>query len=597
MSDRKQDQRRASPRVEFRAPVKVLSGDRSRDCWAHSTNLSASGIHISSTESFPVGAELALDIPLPGDAPGDETDAGLAFRCRVVWVQRARRCGMGLEFLDLNVDERTSLRALIEDEDLTSSWTRPVEIWFDGQPMPVSGTATPGKDGIVVGLEMPHLTAQTLVSFRFTDDDSEPEQVGTLEGAHLDMGAVPRLVATVRPDEDADDGLPTAPWAQEPELDVERPVDADETPTPAEPPPLPEEEPLKEMASGEISLPDVAPSPDEDTPAGEEEEARAPRAVEINGELAALVEREPEPGEEQTPEPTPQWEPDPREDEEFAPQPWRRRLSSLDGEGARNVWLWLAAIVMTGLALASMSYTGLFDRLRSRTAAVDSDPLSPGQPLPPPTAPLKLDAAPQPVADAAMPDAAAPDAPPPKPDAPPPKPDAPPPKPDAPPPKPDAPPPKPDLQAVAAAPDSRVPAVKPDAHVPAAAPDLAAATPAVPRWTGKGPNPALIGKSTHLPAFRDIPGGTEVSFPFKGGNGQVKDTPMSEPYGVSLYLAGAKPSHRYGSFRVRGQKLFRLLRVHERSQGLSIRLFFKDKRDLPYTVRLEPGKLILTVKE
>ena len=129
----------------------------------------------------------------------------------------------------------------------------------------------------------------------------------------------------------------------------------------------------------------------------------------------------------------------------------------------------------------------------------------------------------------------------------------------------------------------------------ASASATAAATAA--EWKGPGPNPALIGKSTHLPRFTAIAGGTVVTIPIKGSAAGMKHFAIQDPHGISMTLPRAQPTHRFGNFKVRKQKQFRLLWVKKRRGALHLRLFFKPERSLSYRLVVKPGALQITVKE
>lgn len=341
MSVQGSEQRRGPPRIDFRAPIRVLSEDRSQVCWATSTNLSVSGIRVSSMETFSVGSELGLDIPVPG---GEDS---LAFRCKVVWVERERRCGMGLEFLDLSEEERGSLRQLVAADHVSSGWSRPVKVWFEGQPMPMNARALPGRDGLVVGIELPHLRRLSQVIYHFDEEDNTEGETAILEGVYLEQGEVPMLMATLRPDDGYHHTITSWPPPSTGAAPAVKPK--------VEPPP--EEEFDQEMKSGEIRARDLPIPPDA---AFDEEEVSVEIEPEDDLTLDDAIGLEPA-SEEQVASLSP---------DRGAREESFQKMRQLESSGVRSMWLWAAAIALTALALASMAYTGLFSRVQSATDAI-----------------------------------------------------------------------------------------------------------------------------------------------------------------------------------------------------------------------------------
>ena len=514
MSVHGSEQRRGPPRVDFRAPIRVLSEESSQVCWATSTNLSTSGIRVSTMETFSVGTELGLDIPVPGD------DENLAFRCRVVWVERERRCGMGLEFLDLSEEERGSLRQLVEADHLASAWSRSVKVWFEGQPMPMNAKALPSRDGLVVGIELPHLRRLSQVIYRFDEDDDSEGDAALLEGIYLEQGEVPMLMATLRPDDGYHHTITTWP-----------PPSTGELPAVKLPPP---EEPVEdfdqEMKSGEIRARDLPTPPDT---AFDEEEVSVEIDQQEEDELSldAAVGLNP-PSEEQLAS---------LSLDQGARDKSFQKMHQLESSGVRNVWLWVAAIAMTALALASMAYTGLFTRVQSATDAISGEEAA----LVSPKAPVSEEKI------------SAPDFTTPKPEIP----------------KPEA---------------TKPEATKPEATKPE--------TPKPEAPKPEAPKPETAA-ATHLPTFRDVPGGLEMAFPVRGSVEEAKHYTVDKPNGVAINLPRAKATDKYGNYIIRDQELVRLLWVKQRQGGLQLRVFFRGDKMRTYTVDLKPGLVKLTVKE
>ena len=532
MSTQSSDQRRGPARVDFRAPIRVLSNE-SQVCWATSSNLSMSGIRVSSMETFSVGTELGLDIPVPG---GEDS---LAFNCKVVWVERERRCGMGLEFLDLNEEERGSLRQLVASKDLKSTWSRKVKIWFDGQPMPMNAKAIPTQDGLVVGIELPHLRQMSQVIYRFEEQDGSEGEAGTLEGVYLEPGDVPLLMATIRPDDGFHHTITT--WPPPPtEEEVQKQAAEQALTLETQTPKPPEVEVEQEMLSGEITA-RALPMPPETC--FDEEEI----SVEIQQGLP--TEEVPDissPSHEQVAALSP---------DQGAREQSFQKMRELESSGVRNLWLWIAAIAMTGLAVASMAYTGMFDRVQNASTALSSDGEEPAlvaPNTPPPGSPIPAPKTPEPEPAPALKPEPAPAL-----------------KPEP------APAPKPESA--------------PETPKPEPAPALKTETPKL------APVDAPV--STHQPTYLKVSGGLQITIPIKGSTSDAKHYTVDTPNGIAINLPNARATHSYGTFRITDQKLVRLYWVKKRMGGLHLRLFFSGKAMRDYTVDLQPGLVMVTVKE
>ena len=541
MSMQSSDQRRQTPRIDFRAPIRVLSNE-SQVFWATSSNLSLSGIRVSAMETFSVGTELGLDIPVPGG------DASLAFNCKVVWVEHERRCGMGLEFLDLSEAERGSLRQLVETKDLNLGWSRQVKIWFEGQPMPMNAKAIPTQDGLMVGIELPHLRHMSQVIYRFEEQDGTEGEAGTLEGVYLEPGDVPMLMATIRPDDGFQHTITT--WPPPPTDDEVREQAAAQAPPPVTPEPE-EEELEQEMQSGEITARDLPTPP---ATSFDEEEI----SVEIEEGLPAEIDPFiPSPSDEQVEALSP---------DRGAREQSSQQMQELESSGLQNLWLWIAALALTGLAVASMAYTGLFDRVQNASTALSSDEDQPAL------------VAPKPAAETPKP-------------APAPAPET----------KKTAPAPAPEIINTAPAPaiePAPAPETKKTAPAPATEPATATETnPTEINPRPEPPTPGLAPTSTHQPTYQRVSGGLRITIPIKGSTSGADHYPMGDPGGLAINLPNARATDIYGSFRIKDQKLIRLYWVKKRMGGLQLRFFFRGKAMRDYTVDLQPGLVKVTVKE
>ncbi|MEA2699966.1 MAG: hypothetical protein QOI66_4237, partial [Myxococcales bacterium] len=88
-------EQRLEPRVDYRAPVKVMSAGETRHTVAQSLNLSPRGILVDTPAPYPVGTEIICDVSLPA---GSKT-----LRGRVVRVQPLSPSsnGVAIVFVDL----------------------------------------------------------------------------------------------------------------------------------------------------------------------------------------------------------------------------------------------------------------------------------------------------------------------------------------------------------------------------------------------------------------------------------------------------------------------------------------------------------------
>lgn len=112
---------RASPRASARLRIHYGAGTQ-RLLVDYSVNLSTGGVFIESGAVLPVETPLTLEFLLPGER---------AIRCRgrVAWVNDPQRPvspglppGMGVQFLDLSLDDLHALREFIKKECLHPFW-------------------------------------------------------------------------------------------------------------------------------------------------------------------------------------------------------------------------------------------------------------------------------------------------------------------------------------------------------------------------------------------------------------------------------------------------------------------------------------------
>jgi len=104
---------RTAPRVEARIPVRFGTND-GLDRQDYSVNLSSGGLYLASSETFPLGQEVKLELLLPG------TELGQHCTGRIAWLnQGAERNrpdldeGFGIEFLALKRELRLLLQQFV----------------------------------------------------------------------------------------------------------------------------------------------------------------------------------------------------------------------------------------------------------------------------------------------------------------------------------------------------------------------------------------------------------------------------------------------------------------------------------------------------
>jgi len=112
---------RAAPRVQAR--LRVQYGSDGRLLTHYSVNLSSGGVFIETPEPLPAKTALSLEFDLPA--------LGRTIRCkgRVAWINHPEQIinpqlpsGMGLQFLDLSLEDLTSIREYVKKEYLHPSW-------------------------------------------------------------------------------------------------------------------------------------------------------------------------------------------------------------------------------------------------------------------------------------------------------------------------------------------------------------------------------------------------------------------------------------------------------------------------------------------
>jgi len=112
---------RQSPRVPSRISVRYgANGEHELNDFA--LNLSTGGLFLEKAAPLAAGTRLTLEFPLPG------RPKPVRCRARVAWVNRPERsgrsrlpAGMGVQFLDLGLDELQAIREFVKQECLSPS--------------------------------------------------------------------------------------------------------------------------------------------------------------------------------------------------------------------------------------------------------------------------------------------------------------------------------------------------------------------------------------------------------------------------------------------------------------------------------------------
>ncbi len=154
------DRREHRDRVVYQTRVRLLTFNPTRDTWVQAENLSETGMFATTSEPFTMDSELLVDVPLPtveGVEPGMDP-VSLAMRGRVVWLEKETSglCGVGIAFLDLSATDRRALRAVVE-VGRPMDKARCISISMPGVPGDVRAWATPSPEGLIISQHPPHL--------------------------------------------------------------------------------------------------------------------------------------------------------------------------------------------------------------------------------------------------------------------------------------------------------------------------------------------------------------------------------------------------------------------------------------------------------
>lgn len=482
------DRRHTGDRVVYQTQVRLLTFGPTRDFWVKAENISESGMFVTSQYLFPMGTELLVDVPTPmTDENPEQSPVSVAMRGRVVWQEVDTglfKGGMGIAFLDLTEHDLAALREVVQ-QSRPMDRVRRIQVFFDGADQPTKAYAQPTPDGLLVSQTPPYL--------KRLRQEGQPD-ARALE--HTLTRWPPRLsdASPKRPSDD--DGIPfevelsdILAAMPEPQGEVKRPhkppPHEEHSAPPAEEAPEPEQDPGDQLKQQEPERFSFLPPDDME------------RSV---------------------------WDMEPLADDEPRPR--------LDPGRGMRLGLWLAALLMTGLAAASVVHTDLWQRM-----GVDLDWLQlPGTQR-----------------QAAAPKVKAP-----------------------------RPRPRPQVAAKPAAKPAPVPAKKAPIVVPAP-PALVAPSPAPVKVAAPAPAPG----GTRLQTTDG--GQTVLVVPLKGSIKGARTYRLSRPAALAINLPLAQPTSGYSDLRP-GHDAMRLIWVRARLGGLHLRVFFNGTMPA-HKVQIRPGEL------
>jgi len=393
-----------------------------------------------------------------------------------------------------------------------------VKVWFEGLPQPMAALAIPSEDGLSLNLELPHLRKNSKVFVSFNNNPGK-SMTAELQEVSLDMGHVPQLLATVATKSMNDETC--TDWPPQDALMAQLMEQEDEIPMVVE-----------ESIDSEDSAKTQAP---ESTPALPGRDSEAPEQM-----LLDLAESTP----------YSLLPPDPD-----AASVWALNSKDMEaGTGCclespqwvdppkRHLGMWVAALLMTGLAVGSISYTQLWDRLSQKVSAALSNPCS-GADI---TTPAKTPTA----APAEEKD-------------------------------------KRSLETLAGLAPGALSAV--DAPAPAApsttAPPLSSASPPA---ADVKPSPAEEGPRIVYTGSRPT-----LVIPVSGSIANAQTYVLDDPHAVVVNLPQARPKGRFEDHQLK-KAGFKRLWVRKRKGGLHLRAFFTGAKP-QHKLKIEEGAVRLTL--
>ncbi len=365
-------------RIDYASPVTLLLPKDPHAVTGHTANISESGIFVTVSRPCTVGDEVVCDLPRVGEH--------LRLRGEVIWVQevpcsdREPLTGMGVRFVSLSADDLTALKRFVSTH---RGQPQSVVVHFQGYAKPIRASALVTDRGLQLWTALPFLRLRSPVNVSFSGDDAgatvaKRAQHGVLNQVELDLEqGVPRLQIQV--------GLDSLPEVQaEPEdspwepgqviftapgyaSEVEGSEDEDEddgvliVDAAAE---AASEHTSRSAGDNEGVVAGVIEQCSSDN-GGSDEDASSerpqqsacwsPTTVETAPQLESLAEADPSA--------EPHWslgQPHPGED-----APYNRFWGEAERRRHR-IWLWVAALLMAGIALASMVQTEFWNQVSDR---------------------------------------------------------------------------------------------------------------------------------------------------------------------------------------------------------------------------------------
>jgi uncharacterized protein (TIGR02266 family) len=108
----------------YRARIAIFNGPYQKELLTnYSVNMSSGGLFIETVNILPVDMELIIKFKLP------DTDTIISCKARVAWTNEPGALkksslppGMGLQFIDLSLDNLHFVRAFLEKGDFIPTW-------------------------------------------------------------------------------------------------------------------------------------------------------------------------------------------------------------------------------------------------------------------------------------------------------------------------------------------------------------------------------------------------------------------------------------------------------------------------------------------
>ena len=184
-------EQRLEPRVDYRAPVRVMPAGESRHVLGQSLNLSPLGMLVDAPQPYPVGTQISCDITLPGGSK--------ALRGRIVRVQplSPSSTGLAIGFVDLSPSDLSALRTLVHGENHDPD---ELAVRVNGSNWLLRGRAELEDDGYHVTLPLPFLAADAPIDLASSPSAPVITRALVRDVALLPAGpdGIPRLRIGVR---------------------------------------------------------------------------------------------------------------------------------------------------------------------------------------------------------------------------------------------------------------------------------------------------------------------------------------------------------------------------------------------------------------